>query len=395
MNRLDFSRLRPLLTHRASHCVSIYMPTHRAGTEIKQDPIRLKNLLGRAEQALAEAGLSGSEAHQRLGPAYELVEDLPFWQHQERGLALFLDGTEAETLRLDLELPEQVMVHERFHVLPLLPALGSKERFDLLALSQNGWRFIEADADHARPAELQGAPESFETFTREVVPQRDLQLHTGRARGPGAATFHGQGVGVDDKEHKRRLYEYCRQIDQAILRLRAGTGTPVPLLVAADKPLAAIYHDASDHPRLLEELVTGNPDHRSVESLHREALERLGDRLQEDRRQAEARYRQLRGSDRVRAGAAAVAGAACQGCIQTLFLDASDQRWGRVDPATAEAQTHPRREPGDEELLDYAAVQTLLGEGRVYALDRQRMPEEQEAAAILRYPLPAAQAHAR
>jgi len=33
MNRLDFSRLRPLLTHRASHCVSIYMPTHRAGTE--------------------------------------------------------------------------------------------------------------------------------------------------------------------------------------------------------------------------------------------------------------------------------------------------------------------------------------------------------------------------
>ena len=28
-----------------SPCVSIYMPTHRVGREMQQDPIRLKNLL--------------------------------------------------------------------------------------------------------------------------------------------------------------------------------------------------------------------------------------------------------------------------------------------------------------------------------------------------------------
>ena len=35
-------------------CVSIYLPTHEAGAEIRQDPIRLKNQLSEAEKQLSQ-----------------------------------------------------------------------------------------------------------------------------------------------------------------------------------------------------------------------------------------------------------------------------------------------------------------------------------------------------
>jgi hypothetical protein len=48
-------------------CISIFMPTHRLGREVQQDPIRLKNLLGEAEEHslasdLRDANLGGANA---------------------------------------------------------------------------------------------------------------------------------------------------------------------------------------------------------------------------------------------------------------------------------------------------------------------------------------------
>jgi len=51
------------------------MPTHRAGTETRQDPIRLKNLLSRAREQLVDGGLRSTEADGILEPARLLLED--------------------------------------------------------------------------------------------------------------------------------------------------------------------------------------------------------------------------------------------------------------------------------------------------------------------------------
>ena len=52
MDLLDRNALWSLMEEGAERCVSIYLPTHRAGSDIQQDPIRLKNLLRRAEESL-------------------------------------------------------------------------------------------------------------------------------------------------------------------------------------------------------------------------------------------------------------------------------------------------------------------------------------------------------
>lgn len=46
---------------------------------------------------------------------------------------------------------------------------------------------------------------------------------------------------------------------------------------------------------------------------------------------------------------------------------------------------HQQAEYGDEDLLDFAAVQTLLYGGTVYAVEQRHVPGGTSAAALFRY----------
>jgi hypothetical protein len=61
------------------------------------------------------------------------------------------------------------------------------------------------------------------------------------------------------------------------------------------------------------------------------------------------------------------------------------QRWGGFDSRDRTVQVHEAAEPGDEDLLDYAAVQTFLNDGTVYAVEPQKVPGSGPLAAVFRY----------
>ena len=57
-------------------CVSIYMPAYRSGTtDSQQNPVRLKNLLRKAQEGLIKIGLRRPEADEYLAPAQKLLDD--------------------------------------------------------------------------------------------------------------------------------------------------------------------------------------------------------------------------------------------------------------------------------------------------------------------------------
>ena len=58
MDILTKVELEGLMRKEQQWCVSIYLPTHRTGTETQQDPIRLKNLLREAEKHLSAQGVA-------------------------------------------------------------------------------------------------------------------------------------------------------------------------------------------------------------------------------------------------------------------------------------------------------------------------------------------------
>ncbi|MCA9153072.1 MAG: hypothetical protein KDA92_27405, partial [Planctomycetales bacterium] len=89
MDRFDLSTLERLASDPASPCVSLYMPTHRAGAEGEQDSIRLKNLANQAADALDERWLREPTARRLVDEIIGLAEDRSFWKHRSDGLAVF------------------------------------------------------------------------------------------------------------------------------------------------------------------------------------------------------------------------------------------------------------------------------------------------------------------
>jgi len=67
MDKITMNTLRQtFLNSHPDRCVSLYMPTHRAGRETEQDPIRYKDLLREAEERLMANGLRSPEVQEML-----------------------------------------------------------------------------------------------------------------------------------------------------------------------------------------------------------------------------------------------------------------------------------------------------------------------------------------
>ena len=85
-------------------------------------------------------------------------------------------------------------------------------------------------------------------------------------------------------------------------------------------------------------------------------------------------------------GLAKVISAAVYQQIDVLFVDEQAHQWGRFDTDSNTLVLHDDEHPGDDDLLDLAAVHTLLSSGTVLTLPKDQMPTDEPIAAILRYP---------
>jgi len=81
----------------------------------------------------------------------------------------------------------------------------------------------------------------------------------------------------------------------------------------------------------------------------------------------------------------AVVPAAYHGQVDRLFVAVGVQCWGTFDPTTHPVHWHSEAQTGDEDLLDVAAIHTLLNGGTVYAVAPEYVPDIRPLAAIFRY----------
>ena len=376
MELLSRAELEKLIEEPEGLCVSIFLPTHRAGAQTQQDPIRLKNLLREAEEQLLAEGLRAPEADELLTPARELLDDSVFWRNQSNGLAVFLSPGVLRYYRLPLNFESLVVVADRYHLKPLLPFLTDDGQFYVLALSQNEVRLLQGTRHSVSEVELVDVPKSLADTLRYDDQETQLQFHTGTAGGR-AAVFHGHEPG----DSKDNILRYFRQIDRGVRELLKRS--QAPLVLAGVDYLLPIYREVNSYPHMIDEGVTGNPEGLRPEELHERAWEAVRPRFSETRQKAAARYRQLAGTGQTSKDIREIAAAAYYGRIETLFAASGTQRWGVFDPDTGQVDLYQR--PEGEDLLEFAAIQTVLHQGTVYVTSPENMPENAEAVSIFRY----------
>jgi hypothetical protein len=120
--------------------------------------------------------------------------------------------------------------------------------------------------------------------------------------------------------------------------------------------LLPIYREANTYPHLLEEGIEGNPDRLSGQELHDRAWALVGPRFDRKQKQAADQYRQLAGTGRTASELEQVVTAAHRGEVETLFVALGRHRWGRFDAEAGRVEEHEPPQPGDEDLLNCAAV---------------------------------------
>ena len=82
-------------------CVSIYIPTYRAGNN-QEDKLRLKNALSEAVTQLRnndlfpDKAMTKQDAQKYLSQAYEILDDEEFWLNLSDGLVVFLNKDQFE-----------------------------------------------------------------------------------------------------------------------------------------------------------------------------------------------------------------------------------------------------------------------------------------------------------
>jgi hypothetical protein len=384
MDQLRRSDLVELLETRQGPCVSIFLPTYRAGNQTQQNAVRARKGLDEAEGHLIAAGVRPADARVLLQAGRDLVPDTQFWNRQAEGLALFLAPGYLRSVRLPVSVPERSCVGERFHIRPLLPALWPDHPFYLLALSQNAVRLLRGSRHRVERVELANVPRDIDEATQFVVAARERQFHVAERRGHEAhGAVHGHGGGKDSEEE--RVAEYVRQVAWGVGKTLHANGA-APLVVAGVEYVRALYREAAGFPPVHGEGIDGNPDRLSDEELHAKAWPLIEPLAQAGLARALTRYEGMAARGEVPRKLKDVLMAGLQGRVETLFLQEGDaSRWGRFDPQTGVAEVHAARQAGDEELLDRAAALTLLADGVVYALPAERMPGGRLVAALPRY----------
>lgn len=375
MDIFDRSHLHDLLEAQDQPCVSIFFPTHRAGREVQQDPIRLKNLLREAERRLADLGIR--QANGITQPAHDLVSDSHFWRHQGDGLALFLNSTQHRQFRLPASFEELVVVADHFHLKPMLPVMSSTEHFYVLGLSQKYVKLFRGGRFSVGEVQLEGVPASLADALRFDDREASLQSHGGRT----TAIFHGQGLGKDDP--KDDIKRYFRQIDRGLHEILRGERSP--LVLAGVDYLLPLYREITEYPNVLTQGVVGSPERVSVNQLHAEAWKLVERQFNQDRAAARARYLSVADTPQGSSDVKRVIRAAHQGRVESLFVAVGEHLWGRWDPLTDAIYIGDESVAGDVDLLDAAAAQAWIHGGAVFAVSPDEVPGDGKLAAVLRF----------
>jgi len=386
MDALNKEDLKSLSQVKERAAVSLYLPTHRAGSDVRENHIRFKNRVQEATQLLEARDMDPKAIDALLAPAQKLIDDNEFWQQQADGLAMFLSEGESQRYRVPLAFDELTVVANRYHLKPLMSMLSGDGRFYVLTASINKARLFEATRGGISEVELpEDTPTSMDYATRFDDPEKSPQQHStgGGERGANRpdSTYHGTGAGDDDKSE--RTLRYLKMLETGVTdTINEGNA---PLLFAGVERIFSYYQEANHYNHLLDDFVSGNPDEWDEDEVHEKAWEIMEGHFDKTKQEAMQNYKAVAHTETSSADLEDIVKNAVDARIDMLIVGVGEQVWGSYDADTRKLERHDEKQPDDEDLLDLAAVQTLMNGGTVYAVPAEHVPDGGSAVATYRW----------
>ena len=362
-------------------CLSLYMPTHRAFPEKKQDPIRFRNLLRELEESLRR-DYSTCDVRPLIEPFERLAEDANFWRMRTLdGLAVLSAPDFFRVYRFQRPVPELAVVADSFHIKPLVRLLQSADSYFILGLDRKKTRLFEGNRDRLDEVEL---PPGFPRTSADAAGAKDRERHFSTWSPGGASGSILYGKGSKSEFVDADAEGFFRALDNAILE-QYSSPSGRPLLLAALPENQSLFRRLSRNPLLLDEEIVINPNSLSLEELRERAwkavephyLTRLSGLIES--------FEAMSAHELGDADLARVARSAFAGRVRTLLIDAERRIPGRLDAMTGEISFYDFSDPAAGDLLDDLGDLVLKQGGEIVIVPAERMPTDTGIAAIYRY----------
>lgn len=363
-------------------CLSIYVSLSSAPPDqsIKTNELEWKQALRSVEPKVEELG----------APGRELVDSLQNWsavlpdgEPRGKGLAIFRSPDTFRIVWMDEPAPARAFLAPHFHIRPLLSDLNLDKAFYILALSQKDVRILHCTSRTSEEIPLPSAvATSFPAYMDPVKPDHNSVNRT--SAGPDAGHSKGAtGTTNTERETKDQyLLHFFKQIDRGVNELLRDKQEP--LVLAGVEYEIALYNTVNSYPHLADDAVHGAPNSLKSGEMHARALDALLQRSAKKVDEALAQY-----NHKVGAGASNrlndVLKASYDGRVLTLLISDSIEKTGAFDEDTYNIKGRETGSSQDEDLVNDAAVQTIIHAGNVLVVPTDKMPDGTPLAAIFRY----------
>jgi hypothetical protein len=325
----------------------------------------------------------GSKARELLESISEWDSIAPAEERKGNSIAVFRSPDVFRATWVEEPVARRATIGPNFYIRPLLPDLTRDRSFYILALSQKNMRLL-----HCTNRTSEEVP-----FPPGVAPSFDAWMNTAKPdhvrdnkAGVGPTAGHQKGVmfgtTTDTEDWAEYLRHYFKQIDRGVNEVLRGKSEPL-VLVGVEYEIP-VYRDVNSYAHLADEVVEGAPNSLKSGEMHARALDAMLRCYEKKVDEALAEYDHKVGggaSNRLKD----VVTAAHDGRVLTLLVSETLETTGVFDETTHSVKGRETGTPDDEDLVNNAAVETILHAGQVYVVPNGKMPNGAPVAAIYRF----------
>ncbi|MBV9082813.1 MAG: hypothetical protein JOZ62_09070 [Acidobacteriaceae bacterium] len=376
--------LKPILSS-SGPCLSVYMPLSTASTaginpNAKQNDLHWRECVRSLEPRITQLG---GEAHELLNSIRRWDDIMQDQEPQGRSVVVFRSPDVFRVSWLDNEVTDRVVAGPHFYIRPLLSELTQDRSFYILALSQRKVRLLHCTTRTSEEIPLpESTATSWEAFMNTAEPDhvRDNRASPGPSSGSSPGVMFG--TVTDTEDWNEYMGHFFKQIDRGVNEVLRGHSEPV-VLAAVEYELP-VYRAVNTYPHLADEMVRGAPDGLRGGEMHARALDAL-------RRCYDKEIDSAMGEWNHKVGGAAssrlkeVVTAAHEGRVLTLLVSDSQEKTGVFDETTFTVKGRETGTAEDEDLVNDAAVQTIIHAGKIYVVPHNKMPNGAAVAAVFRF----------
>lgn len=349
--------------------ISLLMPAHHAGAELRGDRIQFKNLLQQATEELKECGMPEGNVSRLLAPLHEKIDDEPFWQHRQKGLAIYQSKRGLRIIDLPEPVEPLVCVTDHYYIKPLVLQQPTHQALWLLALTwDNAWLYRVS---------IKGMTESnageFPVSREEVVGVRDgeVQLHhTSHHRQPaganrggadrgGEAMYHGHGEGEQKLDADRQHY----LVHIGKLLFEEEKVDPSHLVVMATDEVTGHFTTATDLSPALA--IQASPATMSVAEMNQRVQPMVHELVRSSSDDWRERFETAKARGKASDDPEQVLKAAVEGRVGTLRVSPAQRLWGNWDAQSNRVAIRSKESGGKVELTNLAVLKTVESGGDV------------------------------